>query len=227
KLFDKWRSAQLKLRRRHLMTKWRKEKPTLDQVQRCLSRSKWNKNCVPAGDVVRLWAPPLPTGQEETDVARYVSEQSWAGLVVAQSQRPGAGRGVFATRDFSKGSVLCDYHGRLVSARQGRRILANLKEAEGCYVFFFKLAEQNLCVDAQPEHCCCHPDIPTFGRLVNHSAKSSNSKCVVANRPGLGQPTVLITATRDIAAGEEVLMDYGVRRRSFGGEGMDLFWLDE
>uniref|UniRef100_A0A096LTV6 Uncharacterized protein n=1 Tax=Poecilia formosa TaxID=48698 RepID=A0A096LTV6_POEFO len=151
------------MRRRHLMTKWSKQKPTLDQVQRFLWRSRWSKNCVPAGEVVRRWAPSRPTGREETDVARYVGGQSWAGLVIAESQRPGAGRGdLTGTRDFSQGSVICDYHGRLVSASEGRQILGT---EGGRGLFFSKSGDQDLCVDAQP----CHPHITTFGRLINHS----------------------------------------------------------
>uniref|UniRef100_A0A096LX81 SET domain-containing protein n=1 Tax=Poecilia formosa TaxID=48698 RepID=A0A096LX81_POEFO len=223
-LFDKWRAAQQKLRRHHLMTKWSKQRPRLDQVQSFLRRSGWSTNCIPAEEVVRRWVPPS-TGQEEQDVLHYVRDQNWTGLIITESQKDGAGRGVFATRDFNQGSHICDYHGRVISASEGRRIMESLKEGEGSYIFFFKTANKDLCIDAQAEHCQCHPQLTTFGRLINHSAKNFNVKCVVAKLAGLAEPTLLIKATRDICAGEEILIDYGVRRRSFGGEGMDLPWL--
>ncbi|MEQ2308917.1 hypothetical protein AMECASPLE_033190, partial [Ameca splendens] len=37
-------------------------------------------------------------------------DQRWPGLTVAESKRPSAGRGLFATKAFSRGEVICDYH---------------------------------------------------------------------------------------------------------------------
>lgn len=37
---------------------------------------------------------------------------------------------------------------------------------------------------------------------------------------------ILFIALRDIQVQQELLFDYGVSRKSFGGEGQDLEWLD-
>uniref|UniRef100_A0A3Q2T448 SET domain-containing protein n=1 Tax=Fundulus heteroclitus TaxID=8078 RepID=A0A3Q2T448_FUNHE len=133
---------------------------------------------------------------------------------------------VFATKDFARGAVVCDYHGPVVSAEEGRRVLEALQPGEGSYIFFFKAGEQKLCVNSQVAPCQCHPDKATFGRMINHSTKKLNVKGMVFHVPGEALPVLLIKAARDIKAGEELLIDYGVTQRSFGGEAQGLSWLD-
>ena len=64
---------------------------------------------------------------------------------------------------------------------------------------------------------------------MNDSGKASNVKPVLIqlNFADGPQDTVLFLAQRDIDVNEELGLDYGVRRRSFGEEGMDLTWLDD
>ena len=71
--------------------------------------------------------------------------------------------GVVATRNFSKGDIVCDYHGRLISAAEGRKMMKGVTE-EAKYLFFYR----DLCIDAQTFPCRCHPDKDTLpGRILN------------------------------------------------------------
>ena len=138
--------------------------------------------------------------------------------------------GVIATVPFSKGDVICDYHGKLISESEGKRLMDAVQEGEMCYLFFFRgRLGTKLCVDSQNFPCECHPGKDTFGRRMNHSGKAANVKPVVfqLSFPDGAKDTVLFLAQRNIAVNEELLWDYGVRRRSFGEEGMDLTWLDD
>lgn len=131
---------------------------------------------------------------------------------------------------FLKGDVVCDYHGTLVSESEGRKRMERIPEGQMCYLFFFRgqLGEK-LCIDSQTFPCKCHPGKDTFGRRMNHSSKVFNVKPVAfqLNLADGPRDTILFLATKDIPVNCELLWDYGVRRASFQGEGMDLAWLDD
>lgn len=84
-----------------------------------------------------------------------------------------------------------------------------------------------MCIDATSFPCVCHPDKDTYGRRMNHSRKNPNVKPqkYTMNSPDGPRETILFIAQRDIRVGEELLWDYGVTRKAFGGEGQDLEWL--
>ncbi|KAI4800308.1 hypothetical protein KUCAC02_013353 [Chaenocephalus aceratus] len=69
----------------------------------------------------------------------------------------------------------------------------------------------------------------TFGRKINHSSKHPNIKplCVVLRLDDEDVHTILFKATRDIKVDTELKFNYGVNRKSFRGEALDLVWLDE
>ncbi|GLD47516.1 uncharacterized protein AKAME5_000167900 [Lates japonicus] len=69
----------------------------------------------------------------------------------------------------------------------------------------------------------------TFGRRMNHSRKKSNVKPVhfQLKFPDGCRDTILFLASQDIKCNDELLWDYGVKKTSFRGEGIDLDWLDE
>ena len=128
--------------------------------------------------------------------------------------------------DTAVGPVVCDYHGPVVSGKEGENIHKNTTGKETGYIFFFRNSKgQPMCIDAHSDRCHCHPDKRTFGRLVNHSKKKSNIKplhCVVE---GEITDVILFIATKDLPVGEEVLFDYGVNKKYFNNEGSDLDWL--
>ncbi|KAL1250759.1 hypothetical protein QQF64_018555 [Cirrhinus molitorella] len=100
---------------------------------------------------------------------------------------------------------------------------------EAGYMFFFKAGQRDLCIDAQTFPCACHPTADTAGRRINHSSKRPNLKPVhcVLKVGGEDRDVVLFRALCDISVDTQLKFDYGVRRRSFRGEGLDLDWLDE
>ncbi len=100
---------------------------------------------------------------------------------------------------------------------------------EAGFLFFFKAGQRDLCIDAQTFPCECHPDADTIGRRINHSSKMPNLKpfhCVLKVN-GEDKVVVLFKALQDISVDTQLKFDYGVKRKSFRGEGLDLGWLDE
>ena len=131
---------------------------------------------------------------------------------------------------FSKGDVICDYHGKLISESEGKKKMDEMQAGGTCYLFFVRgRLGTKLCIDSQNFPCECHLGKDTFGRRLDHSGKASNVMPVVFRLNFADGPkdTVLFLAQRDIAVNEELRWDYGVRRMSFKGEGMDLAWLDD
>ncbi|KAM9740499.1 uncharacterized protein ACNS7B_011926 isoform 2-T3 [Menidia menidia] len=140
----------------------------------------------------------------------------------------GKGRGVFAIKGFKKGEYVVEYHGDLLDLSQ-----AKMREAEyaedpqtGCYMYYFQYQSKTYCVDATKE-------TGRLGRLINHS---KNGNCQTRLHPIDGAPHLILVASRDIEAEEELLYDYvkyvetssdrssedeppaeGKRRRSSGG----------
>lgn len=98
-----------------------------------------------------------------------------------------------------------------------------------CYLFFFKDGQRNLCIDAQTFPCSCHRHMETIGRKINHSRKKPNLKPihVAMNVDGKPFDVILFKVLNNIDIGTELKFDYGVNRRSYQGEGLDLLWLDD
>ncbi|CAG2216129.1 SETD8 [Mytilus edulis] len=143
---------------------------------------------------------PVVTTQDETSIVSLIEGR---GVVVGE-------------RWIRSGSVVCDYHGNLVTRAEGRRRMYEYQvEEDGNYMFEFKYAEQFMCIDAATVPCESHPDIPTTcGRLINHSAKAPNlntHKMVIDKKVA-----VLFVAVRDLQPNEELNFDYGVRRNEDG-----------
>ncbi|KAK2814416.1 hypothetical protein Q5P01_000510 [Channa striata] len=125
---------------------------------------------------------------------------------------------VIATRAFVKGAVISDYHGELVTAEEGRKILESSTDEMG-YLYFFTSGSQQLCINAQTHPCRCHPTMETMGRKMNHSKNNLNVKpqhCKIKFPEG-EKDTLLLVAARDISVDEELCFDYGVNRKSFRG----------
>ncbi|XP_041692264.1 N-lysine methyltransferase KMT5A-A isoform X2 [Coregonus clupeaformis] len=117
----------------------------------------------------------------------------------------GKGRGVFAVRRFKKGQFVIEYHGDLLH-------LADAKEREalyaqdpgtGCYMYYFQYLSKTYCVDATKEST-------RLGRLLNHS---KNGNCQTKLHDIDGIPHLILVASRDIEAKEELLYDYGDRSK--------------
>lgn len=156
-----------------------------------------------------------------------MSEQTWSGLAIKDFGAK-QGLGVFATQTFIKHDLVCDYHGRVIPASEGRAMVQGLHDEAG-YLFFFKAGQRDLCIDAQTFPCECHPDTDTVGRRINHWTKAPNLKPFQRRLHvnGEDKDVILFKALLDISVGTQLKFDYGVKRKSFRGEGLDLDWLDD
>ncbi|XP_071943894.1 N-lysine methyltransferase KMT5A-like [Antedon mediterranea] len=115
----------------------------------------------------------------------------------------GKGRGVVATRHFSKGDFIVEYAGNLIDRKE-----AKLKEAEylqdtsiGCYMYYFIYKNKQYCVDATAES-------GRLGRLINHS---KHGNCCTKLTSIDDTPYLILCASKDIEIDQELLYDYGDR----------------
>lgn len=111
------------------------------------------------------------------------------------------GRGVFATKSFSRGEFLVEYEGELVSREEGLKRDQHLPH-DLCYLFFFSFNGVPYCVDATKEDA-------TYGRLVNHGKPGNCSPKTLGVHDS---PRLYFVTSTQIMPGDEVLFDYGERR---------------
>lgn len=116
----------------------------------------------------------------------------------------GKGKGIISKENFKKGEIITEYNGNVISFTEAkRRELDYLETAVGNFMMFFKYKERQYCIDATE-------DDGSLGRLINHSRKGNcKPKLLVMGT----SPRIVFEATRDIEIGEEILYDYGDKRR--------------
>ncbi|XP_055360600.1 uncharacterized protein LOC114846600 [Betta splendens] len=202
--YDKWRAAQFSLRESHLLSQCYRRQPTLNKVARMLEMEGWTANHPSAEQILAKWQPPKKTDVEtDTDLMNRIERQKWSGLVIKKFD---------------------DKQGE-----EGEAILKATPQDTMVYLFFFMADGKRLCINAQPSRCKCHPSLETVGRKLNHSRKNPNVKplhCKMQFSSGV-KDTLLLVAAKNIAVGDKLKFDFGVNRKSFRGEGLDLEWLDE
>lgn len=201
--------------------------PEQSRVKGLLKRKDWKRNIPKTDAILREWNPPASAIPliDPSQIQRYTTSQKWRGLAVTNIE--GKGRGVTATRIFQDGEVVCDYHGPVMTAKEGKAVHLSTNEEETGYMFFFVKKGKQLCIDAHAEACECHPGQQTFGRLINHSRSMANLRPKQFSLETNGKETdvILFLARKRIEVGEELLFDYGVHKKSFGREGMECPWL--
>uniref|UniRef100_A0A8C9LMU8 N-lysine methyltransferase KMT5A n=1 Tax=Piliocolobus tephrosceles TaxID=591936 RepID=A0A8C9LMU8_9PRIM len=113
----------------------------------------------------------------------------------------GKGRGVIATKQFSRGDFVVEYQGDLMEITDTKiqEALYAQDPSTGCYMYYFQYLSKIYCVDATRE-------TNRLGRLINHS-KCGNCQTKLHDIDGV--PHLILIASRDIVAGEELLYDYG------------------
>ncbi|XP_029295704.1 lysine methyltransferase 5Ab [Cottoperca gobio] len=118
----------------------------------------------------------------------------------------GKGRGIFATTGFKKAEFVVEYHGDLLELADAkiRDAKYTLDPQKGCYMYYFQYQSKTYCVDATEE-------TSRLGRLINHS-KTGN--CQTRLHAIDGTPHLILVASRDIKAEEELLYDYGDRSKA-------------
>lgn len=131
---------------------------------------------------------------------------------------PNKGRGVFTKREFKEGELVVEYVGDLINLKEANRRERDYEEQDHSmkgYMFYFQAQRKSYCLDATRES-------DRLGRLINHSCKHPNVK------PKLhiveGTPKLIFIATCDIPSQQELLFDYGEKRKDVLDENP---WLKE
>ncbi|XP_068108225.1 uncharacterized protein [Hyperolius riggenbachi] len=226
--YNKWRRRQYKERLSDIIGHFKRSLPTEVQILEYIKRQRWEINVPTSQDVLLNWKPGKTRGdaKDTGDWKARVKSQDWKGLAIVKDRERG-GEKLVATQLFSKGDVVCDCHGILISRARGKEILDEMGSQEMGYILFFKDEHgTRLAIDARTIPCPCHPNIPsTYGRKINHSRKGDNLHPSLKEMDD-GTPVILFKAKKDIQPGTELLYNYGVTRMSHGGEAADLLWLD-
>ncbi|KAL0173821.1 hypothetical protein M9458_029789 [Cirrhinus mrigala] len=187
-----------------------------------IAKQGWKSNIPTAARILGDWKPPgsVQAAMDSAIIRRLVTSQKWKGLQVADTE--GKGKGVIATRPFQIGEVICDFHGCVVTAREGQEV----HTGEGEYLFVYtNSAGEPRRIDASS--CECHLEKETFGRLLRHSSKCANARPRLYSLQSDGQDkdVILFIAVKAIKPNDELLFDYGNKRKSCRGEGLDLSWV--
>ena len=116
------------------------------------------------------------------------------------------GRSVFAKRRFERGEIVTEYQGTFIPPSEWKRHLEQADAKGNCFLFHILFNGSWCGVDAFMED-------NSKGRLINHSLLMQNVKPTVhVNEQG--NPCILFKAKREILEGEEIMYDYGERKRS-------------
>jgi uncharacterized protein len=115
-------------------------------------------------------------------------------LIVKRSTIPGAGKGLFTTKDIAKGKCIVEYKGVHTTWK------AVSEEDRNGYIYYIN---RNHVIDAKLL-------VKTFGRYANDAngllkvpGIANNARYVVDGK------MVFIVAAKNISAGEEILVRYG------------------
>ncbi|XP_077111460.1 uncharacterized protein LOC143767207 isoform X2 [Ranitomeya variabilis] len=211
---DKWRRDQYNLRVSNAVDFFR-HFPKEEDLKRYLTKQHWTSNLPGLEDVQRGWKPKPKRGDLEhvVKLQELVKSQNWKGLVITNGRSKG--EGLHTTHAFTKGDIICDYHGVLIEGHGAEKRQATVREHK-CYMFFFNIGEKVWCFDAREAPCSCHPDMPsTFGRKINHSPKNYNVKPVLKYIIDDSTPSMLFVANCNIKPGAELLYDYRVKQNQF------------
>ncbi|XP_067272630.1 uncharacterized protein [Pseudorasbora parva] len=222
--YDKWRALQYSKREQHLLSKCSRLAPTAVTVAKVIEAEGWTANHPCPEDVIAKWRP-LSRAQAQSDpnIIRGVTKQKWSGLAVKDF---GEQKVVVATKAFGKGSILCDFHGKVITGAEGRE-MAEMQDELG-NLFFFKHGSEEVCIDAETFPCECHPSLETTGRWITHSRKNYNVQplhCILKLQGG-DRHVLLFQATKDIVKDEKIRFDHSIKKRSYCGKKVELEWLD-
>lgn len=119
---------------------------------------------------------------------------------------PDRGRGVFVKSTIRKGTLVCEYKGKLLTKEQAEQRGCQYDAAataagkdvaeDGCYMFWFCCNGVDMCIDASQ-------DDGSFGRMINHSKQLANVKPIAIDKQ------IFFVALRRLFKHEELFYDYG------------------
>lgn len=154
-------------------------------------------------DVLRRSSRKVDAGKKDDNIKRLLTKDE-TGLIVKESK--GNGSGVFATQVFTKGQLVWEYSGEVIT---GKVAAARAKEysvdpSGGNFLLFYKYKEKQMCIDATKDN-------GRMGRMVNHSRKGNNLSLKLVEEDG--HVFVCLYANCTIDNGKEILYDYGERNK--------------
>jgi uncharacterized protein len=117
-------------------------------------------------------------------------------LIVKKSQLPNAGKGLYTTKDIKKNEKVIEYKGEIINWKEYEKRVAEDKDG---YLFYMN---RKRCIDAYntPQH---------KARYANDAAGLSRVKGLRNNSSyQIFGDKCFIVAERDIAAGEEIFVNY-------------------
>lgn len=131
---------------------------------------------------------------------------------MATSILPNAGLGLFATDSFSKGELVAEYYGSVTTAKHSESSVFDSEDKmvqadqQYCLISRGPASRANDIVDFRPADylSACFQEYRANRRLPVIKGAAHNAKLSMESRQ-----KVFIKATRNIAAGEEILIDYG------------------
>ncbi|VEU37273.1 unnamed protein product [Pseudo-nitzschia multistriata] len=155
-------------------------------------------------------------------------------LRVQQSNVPGAGLGLFANQNLPKGTILGTYPGVLLPLQQ-HSAASKIRDHPECLAYIWRFTDNEFVIDptlssdgSLPEYCSggnpSQPlSVPFFAllRILGVLPKTSTALCRI-NEPPLGGDvnvateedlagrTVTFLLERNVYAGEELYIDYGL-----------------
>lgn len=117
-------------------------------------------------------------------------------LIVKKSQLPNSGKGLYTTKPIKKGEHVLEYLGEIINWKEYEK---RVKENKDGYLFFIS---NKRCIDAYP--------------TPQHKARYANDAAGLGRVKGLKNncdyeivsDQCFILAKRDIAAGEEIFVNY-------------------
>lgn len=148
--------------------------------------------------------PFLKQSEEHKHLDHLIKNDIEEGLQIKHME--GKGRGIFAATGFNKAEFIVEYHGDLLELSEAKEREAKyaLDPQKGCYMYYFQYHTKTYCVDATEE-------TGRLGRLINHS---KNGNCQTRLHAIDGSPHLILVASREIRAEEELLYDYGDRSKA-------------
>jgi SET domain-containing protein len=115
-------------------------------------------------------------------------------LEVRQTNIPGAGKGLFTSKDIKRGTRIIEYKGRIRTWKEVEH------DADNPYIFY--VADDHV-IDASNAH-------ESLGRYINDAKGLNKIKGLNNNAQFVHDGRrVFIEATRDIPAGSEIFVSYG------------------
>ncbi|TTG02122.1 N-lysine methyltransferase KMT5A-A [Bagarius yarrelli] len=211
----------MKLHLEHVLSHFGRRRPNESRVNARIESKGWKNNVPSAARIITKWKPsgPIEIAMDSEHIEQLIYSQRWQGLTVMSTLEQG--KRVIATRDFQPGEVVCDYHGRVVTAKEGRTIHKTTR-----LLFYKNCKGISMCIDAHLPKRDCHLEKETFGRLINHSRNHLNlrHRAYRMNYNGEVKDVILFIASKSISVNDELLFDYSVQRKSFNGECLKLCW---